>query len=104
VLRAADPGLHAVDAQGDAFGGGVGEYVGQGAQPQAWPVRDGEAAPGEQGPDLADRLADGGAADTVQLGQGGMRQVRAQVHQGEHDPASEDQLLLGAAPAALRRS
>jgi hypothetical protein len=33
--------------------------------------------------ELFDRLADGGAAAAVQLGRRGMRQVRAQVDEGE---------------------
>jgi len=95
---AADLGLHAVDAQGHAVGLSVGEHVGPGTQPQPGPVRDGKAAPGEQGADLAGCLADGGAADALQLGRCGMRQVRAQVDQGEHDAVGEDQLLFRVGP------
>ena len=56
-----------VDPKFEAFGGGVGEHVGQSAlsqsQSQARPVRGSEAAPGSQGSDPADRLADSRAAD-----------------------------------------
>jgi hypothetical protein len=38
-----DLGFGAADAQGDVFGLGLGEYVGQGAQAQAWSLRDGQA-------------------------------------------------------------
>jgi len=38
-LRPADLGFGAVDAQRDVFGLGAGEYVGQGAQAQAWSLR-----------------------------------------------------------------
>jgi hypothetical protein len=44
----------AVDPQGDALGGGVGEHVGQGLKPDARPVGHGEAPLCEQGPDLVD--------------------------------------------------
>ena len=46
-LRLADLGFGAAGAQGDVFGLGLGlglgEHVGQGAQAQAWSLRDGQA-------------------------------------------------------------
>jgi hypothetical protein len=48
-------------------GGGVGEDVGEGAQPQARAVGDGEPAGGQQRADLADRAGDGGAVHPAQL-------------------------------------
>jgi hypothetical protein len=43
-------GFGAVDAQRDVFGLGLGEHVGQGAQAQAWSLRDGEPAFSQQSP------------------------------------------------------
>ncbi|WP_328624192.1 hypothetical protein OHA88_03685 [Streptomyces sp. NBC_00353] len=40
-LRPTGLDFGAVDAQHEVFGLGVGEYVGQGAQAQAWLLRDG---------------------------------------------------------------
>jgi hypothetical protein len=39
----ADLGFGAAGAQGDVFGLGLGEHVGQGAQAQAWSLREGQA-------------------------------------------------------------
>jgi hypothetical protein len=50
--RPADLGSGAVDAQCDVSGLRAGEHVGQGAQAQAWSLRDGEPASGQQRPDL----------------------------------------------------
>lgn len=54
-------GLGAVNAQLDVLGCRVGEQVLQGADPDAGPVGDGEAAGREQGPYLPHRRRDGGA-------------------------------------------
>src|SRR2546430_12467769 len=55
----ADLDLGAVQAYGQSFGGGVGQYVSQGEQP--YPGRGGEDSIGQQRADLADRGGDGGA-------------------------------------------
>ena len=60
LARARAPDLHfrAVEPQFDAAGGGVGEHVGQGAQPDAGLAGHGEPAGGQQRPDLPDRAGD----------------------------------------------
>jgi len=52
LARAGPSDLHfgAVQADGDATGGGVGEQIGQGPQPDAGLPGDGESAGGQQGP------------------------------------------------------
>ena len=63
-LGPADLDLGAVQAHGQPFGGGVGEQIGQGVQPD--PGRGGEAPVGQQRTDLADRGGDGGAVHAVE--------------------------------------
>ena len=60
---AADLDLGPVDPQFHAAGGGVGEHVGQGAQPQARMGGDGEPAGRQQRADLLDGAGDGRAVD-----------------------------------------
>ena len=74
---------------------GVGEDVGQGRQPHAGPLRDGEAAPGQQRTDLMDCAGDGRPGHPVQLGQRRVRQLQPQVDQGDQHPVDEDQLVIG---------
>ena len=93
-LRPADLGFGAVDAQCDVFGLGVGEHVGQGAQAQAWSLRDGEPAFGQQRPDLADRPADRGGPGLIDHAEGLVGQTGAQVDQGDQQSVGEHQLLF----------
>ncbi|OEJ28819.1 hypothetical protein BGM19_01850 [Streptomyces agglomeratus] len=93
-MGTADLGLSAVDAQFDVFGLGVCEDVGQGAQPDARPVGNGEAPGGERRADLVDGEGDGGAGHVVQLGQCRVRQLQTQVDQGDRDPIGEDQRVV----------
>ena len=65
-LRPADLHLGAVGAQGDAFGGGVGEDIGQRMQPQARVAGHREAAGRQQRPDFLDGPGDGGAVHAVE--------------------------------------
>ena len=62
----ADLHLGAVDPQLHTFGGGVGEHIGQRAQPQARLAGYREPAGGQQWPDLPDRPGDGGAVHPVE--------------------------------------
>jgi hypothetical protein len=77
-------------------GGGVGEDVGQGAQPQVRAVRDGEPAGGEQRADLGDCPGDGGAVHLVKLCQGCVRELETQVDEGDDDAAGERQVVVRA--------
>jgi len=77
-------------------GGGVGEHIGQGAQPHPGLAGHREAARGQQRPDLADRAGDGGAVHAVQHRQGLMWQLEAQADQGDQHPIGEDQPVVGA--------
>src|SRR5205814_10407374 len=91
--RAAYLHFGAVDPEFGAVGGGVGEDVGEGAQPQVRAVRDGEPAGGEQRADLGDRAGDGGAVDPVQLCQGRVGELEAQVNEGDDDAVGERQVV-----------
>lgn len=84
----------AVDPQFRAVGGGVGEHVGQGAQPQAGTAGHGEPAGGDQRADLGDRAGDGGAVHPVQLCQGRVRELEPQVNDGDDDPVGERQVVV----------
>jgi hypothetical protein len=101
--RPPDLGLGAVQAQPNPVAVGVGEHIRQGVQPHAGHVRDGEAALGQQRPDLVDRAGDGGAVHPVQHGQGLVGQLKAEDHQGNQDPVAEDQPVAGPAPTARWR-
>ena len=89
-----DPG--AVGAQGDAFGGGVGEDIGQGMQPQARVAGHREAAGRQQRPDLLDGPGDGRAVHAVEHRQRGVRELETQHDQGGDDPVGEHQLVVRA--------
>jgi hypothetical protein len=90
-LRPTDLGSGAVDAQHDVSGLGAGEHVGQGAEAQAWSLRDGEprsassslispiARPIVEDPDLADHA------------EGLVGQTCAQAAQGDQQSAGEHQ-------------
>ena len=97
---ASDLHFCAVQADSDAAGGGVGEHVGQGAQPDAGLAGHGEPAGGQQRPHLADRTADGGPADPVHHGQSLVRELEPQVNEGDDDPVGERQVM--ARPGAGR--
>jgi hypothetical protein len=98
LARAGAPDRHfgSVQAQRDTAGGGVGEHVSQGLEPDAGLAGHGEPAGGRQRPDLPDRAGDGGAADAVQRGQGLVRELKAQVDEGGDDPVDERQVVVGA--------
>jgi hypothetical protein len=96
-LRPADLRLGGVQAQLNAAGVGVGDHVGQGPQAQARLAGDGEAAGGQQRPDLVDGAGDGGAIHPVQHRQGLVRELEAQNHEGHQDPVAEDQPVAGSA-------
>ena len=98
LARAGAPDLDfgGVEPQNDAAGGGVGEHVGQGAQPDAGLCGDGEPAGGQQRPDLADRAADRGPVHPVHDGQGLVRELEPQVNQGDDDPVGERQAVIRA--------
>ena len=67
-LGSADLDLGAVQVDGEPFGCGVGQHVGQGVEAlSGW---GGEAAVGQQWPDLAYRGGHGGAVHAVEQGQG----------------------------------
>ncbi len=93
-----DLGLGAVDAELDPAAGGVGEHVGQGVQPHAGRVGDGEAALGQQRSDLMDGAGDGGAVNPVQHRQRLVWELEAQVDQGDQDPVTNHQPVGGAGP------
>ena len=110
LARAGAPDLHlgAVDPQVDALGGGVGEHVGQRAQPQPGLAGHGEPAGGQQRPDLAHGAGDGGAVHPVKHRQRGVRELEPQDDQGGDDPVGERQLVvraraLGAQPRSCPR-
>jgi hypothetical protein len=91
----ADLDLGAVDAQVHAFGGGVGEHVGQRAQPQPGRAGNGEAPRGEQWPDLTDGTGDGRAVYAVKQRESGVRELEPQDDQGGDDPVGEYQVVTG---------
>jgi hypothetical protein len=93
---AADLHLGAVDAQVHALGRGIGEHVGQGAQPQPGLAGHGEAAGRQQRPDLMHRPGDGGAVHPVKHGEGGVRELEPQHDQRSDDPVGERQLTARA--------
>ena len=93
---AADLDFRAVDAELDAAGGGVGEDVGEGAEPQARAVRDGEPAGCEQRADLMDGAGDGGAVHLAERGEGGVRELVAQVNEGDDDAVGEGKVVVRA--------
>ena len=74
-LWTADLGLRAVDPQGDVFCRGICEHVGQGAQPHAGPVGDGETPRGQQRANLSDGPGDSGPFQAVQLCERGVREL-----------------------------
>ena len=98
LARAGAPDLHfgAVHSQLDALGGGIGEHVGQGAQPHAGLSGHGEPAGREQRPDLLDRAGDCGPVDPVQLGQCRVRELEPQVNQGGDNAVGERQVVVRA--------
>ena len=98
LVRAGAPDLHfrAVEAQFDALGGGVGEDVGQGAQPQAGAAGHGEPAGREQRADLMDCAGDGRAVHLVQLGESRMRELEPQVNECDDDAVGERQVVVRA--------
>jgi hypothetical protein len=100
LSRAGPPDRHfgAVQADGDAAGGSVGEQVGQGPQPDAGLAGDGEPAGGQQRPDLMNRAGDRGPVNPVQPGQRPVRELEPQVNQGGDDPAGERQVVVRAGP------
>lgn len=55
---------------------------------------DSEASLGQQGADLPDRSRDGGALHAVQLGEGGVRKLKPQIDQRDHDLVGEEQFML----------
>ena len=61
-----------VGGDGDSFGGGVGQDVGEGVQ--TLPGGGVEAPVGQQRPDLADRIGHGGAVHTVEQAESLVRQ------------------------------
>jgi hypothetical protein len=95
-FRSADLDLGAVDAQFDAFGGSVGEHVGQGPQAQAGCAWYSEPAGGQQRADLTDRPGDRGPVDSVEQAQGGVWELETQHDQGGDDPVGERQVVVGA--------
>ena len=78
------------------MGGGVGEHVGQGAQPQARAAGHGEPAGREERADLADRPGDGGAVHPVKLRERSVRELEAQVNEGDDDAVGERQVVVRA--------
>jgi len=88
--------LGAIQAQVNAFGGSVGEHLGQGAQAQLGPAGHGKATRRQQRAHLAQRTGDGGVVDAVEDGHGGMGKLEAQDHQGGDDPVGDDQLMVRA--------
>ena len=76
--------------------GGVGEDVGQGAQPQVRAAGHGEPAGREERADLADRPGDGGAVDPVELGERGVRELESQLDEGDDDAVSERKVVARA--------
>jgi hypothetical protein len=94
--RAPDLYFRAVEPQRDAAGGGIGEHVSQGPQPDAGLSGHGEPAGGQQRPDLADRAGDRGPVDLVQLGQRRVRELEPQVNKGDDDPVGERQAVIRA--------
>lgn len=95
-LRAPDLGLGPVEPQLNALRLGVGEDVLQRLQPQAGPVGHSETTGCRQRADLADGRGDGGAIHLEELGEHHMRQLMAQMDQGDQQPIEEDQLGLSA--------
>ena len=81
-LRTPDPYLGAVQAQLNTLRGGVGEDVGQRVQTQSRLARDSEAPGSEERADLMDGPRDGGAVHAVEDGEGGVRKLEPQDHQG----------------------
>jgi hypothetical protein len=77
-------------------GPGVGEDAGEGAEPQARAVRDGEPAGREQGADLMDGAGDGGAVHLAERGDGGVRELVAQVNQGDDDTVGDRKVVVRA--------
>ncbi|MGH3159222.1 MAG: hypothetical protein ACRDNF_21975, partial [Streptosporangiaceae bacterium] len=62
----ADLYFSAVDPQFEVLGGGIGEHIGQGVQPQPGMGGHSEAAGRQQRPDLADGPGDRGPVDLVE--------------------------------------
>jgi hypothetical protein len=96
LARARASHLHfrPVEAQFDAMGRGVGEHVGQGAQPHVGLAGHGEPAGREQRPDLPDRAGDRGTVDAIQDGQCRMGKLEPQVNEGDDDPIDKRQVMV----------
>jgi geranyl diphosphate 2-C-methyltransferase len=92
----ADLHLGAVDPQPYPLGGGVGEHVRQGAQPQPGLAGHREPAGGQQRPDLVHRPGDGRPVHLVEDRQRRMRQLEPQDDQGGDHPVRERQLMTRA--------
>ena len=95
-LWAPDLHLGAVDAQVHALGRGIGEHVGQRAQPQPGLAGHGEATRRQQRPDLTDGPGDRRAVHPVKQREGGVRELEPQHDQGGDDPVGERQLAAWA--------
>jgi len=93
---AAHADLGAVDPQFHTLGGGVGEHVGQRAQPQPGLAGHREAAGRQQRPDLVHGPGDRGAVHRVKEREGGVRELEPQDDQGSDDPVGERQFPVRA--------
>jgi hypothetical protein len=92
----ADLGLSAVQAQLHPAGLGVGEHVGQGAQPHPRLAGDGKPAGGQQRADLTDGAGDGGTVHPEQRCQGLVRELESQHDQGHQHTVAQGQPVVGA--------
>ncbi len=100
---AADLDLAAVEPQRDPAGGGVGEHVGERAEPPA--LGGGVSPAGQQRPDLPHGAGHRAAVHAVHLRQRGVRDLQPQHRQRDQHPVGEDQLVapagaVGAAPVS----
>ncbi|KUM96024.1 hypothetical protein AQI95_42785 [Streptomyces yokosukanensis] len=93
-LRTSHLGLSTVDPQRDVLRFGVGEHVGQGAQPQSGATWHSKTTLGQQRADLVDPPADGRRSNLVDHGQGLVGQTGAQMDQGGQHPVGEGQFIL----------
>jgi hypothetical protein len=98
LARRGAPDLHfgAVQAEGDAAGGGAGAQVGEGLQPDPGLAGDGEPAGGQQRADLVNRAGERGPVNPVQPGQRLARELEPQVNKGDDDPVGERQVVVRA--------
>jgi hypothetical protein len=95
--------LGAVHAEAHTLGGGVGEHIGQRAQPEFGLAGHGERTLGRQRPDLVHGPGDRGAVHLVEQGHRSVRQPEPRDDQRRDDPIDEHQLAgraraLGAGP------